>query len=411
MRRQFLKCGLLFVPALWACGEENAEPGGSSDFFVGELIEDPDEVLDLPQGFRCVVLETAGDTMSDGQVVGGSPDGMACFLDRRGRYVLMRNHELDKGANPLPELAFDNNRLGGVSRLVVEPKTLSRVSSNLVLTGTSHNCAGGPSPWGWLTCEETDEPGHGYVFLCDPTASSVRAPRRARSLGRFKHEACAVDVESGVIYLTEDSPTSAFYRHVPERADEPFVGKLQSLVVRGEPRFDTSEGLSVGDVLDVEWVDVEDPEATSVPTQDQAHDAGAAFFARGEGAWFARGAVFFACTSGGPLGGGQIFRLDVETQTLTLVAQVESEDTPLYSPDNVTVAPWGDLFIAEDNAGPNHIRALRQNGELYTFARNAAHGGSSEFCGVCFSPDGKVMFVNVQETGTTLAVTGPFPAS
>jgi secreted PhoX family phosphatase len=198
---------------------------------------------------------------------------------------------------------------------------------------------------------------------------------------------------------------------VPDDVDEPFVGKLQALAVRGEAGFDTSGGLSVGAVLDIEWVDVGDPEAMSAPTQEQAHDAGAAFFARGEGAWYAKGAVFFACTSGGPLGGGQIFRLDLSARTLTLVAQVESEDTPLYNPDNVTVAPWGDLFIAEDNDGPNHIRALKQSGELYTFARNAADGGRSEFCRVCFSPDGQVMFVNVQETGTTLAVTGPFPGA
>ncbi len=182
-------------------------------------------------------------------------------------------------------------------------------------------------------------------------------------------------------------------------------------MVRGEQGFDTSQGLSVGDVLEIEWVDVSDPEAMSAPTQEQAHDAGAALLRTRRGRVVREGAVFFACTSGGPLGGGQIFRLDLAAQTLMLVAQVESEDTPLYNPDNITVAPWGDLFIAEDNDGPNHIRALKQNGELYTFARNAADGGRSEFCGVCFSPDGKVMFVNVQETGTTLAVTGPFPGA
>ncbi|MHC8733809.1 alkaline phosphatase PhoX, partial [Arenicellales bacterium IMCC56312] len=36
-------------------------------------------------------------------------------------------------------------------------------STNFILTGTSRNCSGGASPYGWLSCEETEEDGHGYV--------------------------------------------------------------------------------------------------------------------------------------------------------------------------------------------------------------------------------------------------------
>ncbi len=67
---------------------------------------------------------------------------MACFLDSRGRYVLMRNHELDVGANPLPEFAFDNNRVGGVSRLRWSRRVCRGMSSNRSRL-TSHNCVGG----------------------------------------------------------------------------------------------------------------------------------------------------------------------------------------------------------------------------------------------------------------------------
>ena len=56
----------------------------------------------------------------------------------------------------------------------ITPQTFERVSSNLVLTGTSRNCAGGASPWGWLSCEEAVEPEHGYVFLCDVEADGSR---------------------------------------------------------------------------------------------------------------------------------------------------------------------------------------------------------------------------------------------
>ena len=77
-------------------------------------------------------------------------------------------------------------------------------------------------------------------------------------------------------------------------------------------------------------------------------------------------------------------------------------------PDNICVAPWGEVFMAEDGDGDNYVRVLAPTGEIYDFARNAH--SDSEFAGVCFSPDGKTMFVNIQGDGITLAVRGPFPA-
>ncbi|WP_293106543.1 alkaline phosphatase PhoX [Moorena sp. SIO3I6] len=39
-------------------------------------------------------------------------------------------------------------------------------------------------------------------------------------------------------------------------------------------------------------------------------------------------------------------------------------------------------------------------------ARNAIN--SSEFAGACFSPNGRIMFVNIQEPGITFAIVGPW---
>ena len=72
----------------------------------------------------------------------------------------MRNHEINNGRAADQALAYDANQGGGVTRVVIDKRTGQRLSSNLILTGTSRNCAGGPSPWGWLSCEETEEPGH-----------------------------------------------------------------------------------------------------------------------------------------------------------------------------------------------------------------------------------------------------------
>lgn len=422
IRRGFLR-GMLSLSAapsvasIVACSsKESSDDGGhgaeggdgaKAGRDYGELVIDPEGLFDLPAGFSYVVLERSGDEMSDGHPAGARPDGMACFAGKNGEYVLLRNHEVDVGPSPVQELAYDANMQGGVSRVVVDAKTLERLSSNYVLVGTTRNCAGGPSPWGWLSCEEAEEPRHGYVFVCDPEAASVQKPQRAASLGRFKHEAAAVDPDTDIIYLTEDQGDSALYRHVP--TDGPFVGRLEALCVVDRPGLDLSADLAVGDEFTVEWVAIEDPEGDPVSTREQARASGAALVKRGEGIWYHDGSIFFVSTSGGPLELGQVFRLDPRDKgdRLTLIAQAESGDD-LVNPDNITVAPWGDVFVAEDNDGPNHLRRIRPDGRVETFGRNALEGGSSELCGACFSPDGKVLFVNLQEPGITLAIRGPF---
>jgi len=375
---------------------------------LGPLVSDPEGILDLPEGFSYVVLERSGDTMSDGHAVGARPDGMACFDGADGTWILLRNHELDSGAAAVPEVAYDPNQIGGVSRLVVDRETLDRKSSNWVLVGTTRNCAGGPTAWGWLSCEEATDPGHGYVFLCDPWADEAREPQRAPSLGRFKHEAAGIDPVTEIIYLTEDERRSALYRHVP--IDGPFVGRLEALRIVGEDGKDLSTDLEVGDQFDVEWVAIEDPEGDERTVFEQAFAQGAAVINRGEGLWFFDGSVFFVSTEGGPAGLGQVFRLDPRGDggTLTLIAQAE-DDGALVNPDNITVSPSGEVYVVEDNDGPNHIRRILPDGQVQTLARNAVNGGAGELCGACFSPDGSVLFVNMQEEGITLGITGPFP--
>ena len=79
--------------------------------------------------------------------------------------------------------------------------------------------------------------------------------------------------------------------------------------------------------------------------------------------------------------------------------------------DNLTVSPWGDLFVCEDGPGSkealsNRLLRVTPGGEVSTFASNAK--SESEFAGVCFSPDGSTMFVNIQADGLTLAINGPW---
>ena len=378
---------------------------------LGSLEPDPDGILNLPPGFSYRALQRAGDQMADGFNAPEAPDGMACFPGDDDSWVVMRNHEIHEGSPVDPALGYSANRGGGVTRLVVDSASGALRSSNFVLTGTSRNCAGGPSPYGWLSCEEAGDPGHGYVFLCDASASKLQAPHRLPALGRFPHEAAAFDARTGITYLTEDTSDSAIYRHVPNHTTQPFVGgELQALKVSGKDRFTLSEERKVGEAFDVEWVSILDPQALKASTRSQAHNAGAAFFSRGEGAWLADDHVYFCSTDGGPVRRGQLYRLDISSDgkdRLTLVAQAESDDS-FANPDNVTVSPWGDVFMAEDGGAPNGVRVLKPDGTLLHFARNAIDGGKSEITGVCFSPDGKWLFLNLQWEGLTLAITGPF---
>jgi hypothetical protein len=386
----------------------------------GALVPDPEGILDLPAGFTYRILERQNDPMDDGYRVPGRPDGMGAFPGPDGTVILLRNHELTRGdfangpyneGQPEAPESYSAEGVGGVTRLVVDGTTFERVSSNLVLVGTARNCAGGVSPWGWLTCEENTAVGHGYVFLCAADADRVQEPQRITGYGRCNHEAAVVDPETSIAYLTEDRGDSAIYRFVPDDPKTPFEGRLQAMRVVGEDGAVLSDVGTVGTRLEVDWVDIEDPDPTDDTLRSEAQSRGAALLSRGEGIFFADGDVHICSTDGGPASSGQIFRYrpsGPDGGELVLVGQSEDSDV-LDKPDNIAMAPWGELFMCEDGSGDNYVRILTSDGEVCDFARNAT--GSGELAGACFSPDSNALFVNLQANGLTVVVTGPFPTA
>ena len=60
----------------------------------------------------------------------------------------------------------------------------------------------------WLACEEVD---HGTIWEADPTGASPGVQHLG--MGRFAHEASAVDGARRVVYLSEDERDGLFYRY------------------------------------------------------------------------------------------------------------------------------------------------------------------------------------------------------
>lgn len=447
-------CTSSMTAARAAAAEASSEAAG-----YGPLVADPEGIFNLPKGFSYRILSREGDEMADGFRVPGNFDGMASFPGPDGSVLLVRNHELTPGDSRRGP--FNQNKLldkldadkiydrgsgetpaqGGTTTVVYNPRTGKIEREFLSLAGTTRNCAGGPTPWGsWISCEESVdraegrmEKNHGYNFEVPASAEvGIVAPVPLKAMGRFNHEAVAVDPESGIVYQTEDRGDGLIYRFIP---DEPGNlvrgGKLQALVVIDSPSLDTrnwgEDGptVSPGERMAVRWIDMDDVESPKDDLRHRGFDAGAAMFARGEGMWYGNDAIYFASTNGGKALKGQVWRYvpsahegDAEREAEHpgyLELFVEPNDGNLVENcDNLTVAPWGDIILAEDGVGgeaaaEQYLRGVTPDGELYTLAKNARD--ATELAGVNFSPDGQTLFVNLFSPGATLAITGPWRRS
>jgi secreted PhoX family phosphatase len=381
--------------------------------------------------------------MSDGVPTPRAHDGMAAFPLPNGNIRLVRNHE-DRDAPGIatvkgdPASAYDPRGGGGTTSLEVRRRADGRpelVRDFVSLNGTTANCAGGATPWGtWLSCEETTEGetqrwerDHGYVFEVAADAESPVRPLPLRAMGRFIHEAVALDPRTGIVYETEDDTMAGFYRFIPRTPGRLAEGgRLQMLGVRDQPCYETQIGQRVGTVLPVRWVDIPDPDPEAAETNvmavfDQGWAGGGAYFSRLEGCFYSAGDVYFHATNGGDEGYGQVWRYRPDSGPegdLTLIFESPGPRV-LNAPDNITVSPRGGILICEDNEELCHLRGLTPGGKIFDLARNLV--GTQEFAGATFSPDGQILFVNLQGhlslaesrpdaplLGMTFAIWGPW---
>ncbi|MEV7084621.1 alkaline phosphatase PhoX [Streptomyces sp. NPDC093085] len=450
-RRQILArggaatAGIVFagaVPELFA-GTATARTMGRTGY--GPLVTDPDGLLDLPKGFRYKVLSREGDPLRSGEGrVPSNHDGMAAFAGRHGRVHLVRNHENRVGAEvPVPVIdgiTYDPMGKGGCTALELDGRD-NVLGERVAIAGTAVNCAGGPTPWGtWLTCEETEDRAgtngytkdHGFIFEVDGADPRRSGAVPLTAMGRFQHEAIAIDPATGIVYETEDAfekPFGLFYRFLPEKPAGGLGslragGALEAMRVPGVP--DLSSVREIGAVFDrIEWVPVPDPLARETPIRFQDFGPrGITHAQKLEGCYWGDGVVYFvssfAHSAEGSAGDhyGQVWKYEPRRRRLTLVI-VFGPDTdiqlPGESPDNICLAPSGGLMVCEDGGGAQYVFGLTRKGEVYPMARNAnavdpdaAEPEWGEFAGVTFSPDAATMYVNCYKPGTTFAVRGPW---
>ena len=341
------KCGFATVGLLalrrHSLGYDFLDSADAAPYGYGPLLSDPNKILDLPKGFSYKVISRTAERMDDGLLVPGMHDGMAAFPGPHGKTILIRNHELSPESirhspygernqllkNLADEQLYDTGRrktpgLGGTTTLVYDTRSQKLEKHFLSLAGTHQNCAGGATPWNsWISCEETVvraggsiEKDHGYNFEVPATdQTGLAPPLPLKAMGRFNHEAVAVDPRTSIVYQTEDRRDGLLYRYIPDAPGKLAAGgRLQALAIKGSRSFDTrnwgrSPTILVGQKFDVEWVDLNNTDSPSDDLRLQGFANGCARFAAGEGMQYSQGSVLFTCTFGGRREKGQIWKL------------------------------------------------------------------------------------------------------
>jgi uncharacterized protein len=444
--------GIVFAGSIEAiAGPGSALAASRSALGYGDLIPDPAGLLALPPGFSYRVVSLAGVTpTADGVPAASDQDANGVFPNGTGS-TLVTNHEIGGseafGVPALPGLTYDTGARGGTSNIEVDADG-NRLTEYASVAGTHNNCAGGITPWQtWLTCEETEQrrggrflQNHGYVFEVDPTSQAAnvgKSPVPLKFLGRFAHEAVAVDPATSVIYETEDaaSPNGLYYRWLPPAGftggkdalrtlalstDGDTAGRLQAMsCYLGSNHIpDLSLATLPGTRYRVRWVDVPDRDAATVSVRAQFAEDQITRSRKLEGAWWGDGGAYFVASFARNSDGsvnehdGQVWFYDPATESVTLktifgVNLDPDADTGNYDgPDNITVSPYGGVILAEDGEGIQHLVGVTDQGKSYPLARNELN--DSEFAGPAFSADGRILFVNIQSPGYVLAVTGPW---
>lgn len=382
-RRNFLRVAVVgtaaaaFGGASWRDAfAASAQPGPSP---YGPLQSADANGIQLSSGFTSRVVARSGQRVAGTSYTWHpAPDGGACFADGTG-WIYVSNSEV-----PFT---------GGVGAVRFNSSG-QIIGAYRTLSNTNVNCAGGATPWNtWLSCEEVDR---GRVFETDPRGVNSAVSRPA--MGRFKHEAAAVDADHRFVYMTEDVSNGCFYRFRPTTWGNLSAGTFDVLC--------GSSGQTSGMVT---WQRVPDPDGSPTATRNQV--SAAKHFNGGEGCYYADGTCWFTTK-----GDNRVWAYDANNSSISLTyddSLVVGGSPPLTGVDNVMGSTSGDLFVAEDG-GNMEICIITPNAIVAPFLRILNQSGS-EITGPAFSPNGSRLYFSSQRGtsgsssgGITYEVSGPF---
>jgi hypothetical protein len=375
-----LGLGCLVDPLAASCAR--ADDGCAADF--GPLQAADANGLQLPAGFTSRVVAVTGLPVGDTPYVWhAEPDGGATFGTGDGGWIYVSNSELGGGAGGAGVIAFAPD--GAI------------LDAYSILSGTSRNCAGGPTPWGtWLSCEEVAE---GRVFECDPFTPGSQGIARP-ALGTFNHEAAAVDPDAQQVYLTEDRPDGLLYRFTPSDYPSLAAGTLEAAQIL-DPGGQGA--IQPGQVRPLAWHAVPNPNPGAGQPATRYQVPSATPFNGGEGCWVRAGLFTFSTKND-----NRVWRVNLANGTIDILYDFATASNPVLSGvDNVYTSPCGDVYVAED-VGNLEIVSLAPSGLAVPIARLTGVAGT-EITGPALSPDGtRLYFSSQRNPGVTYEVSGPF---
>jgi Bacterial protein of unknown function (DUF839) len=281
------------------------------------------------------------------------PDGAAVFLDNRP-------------TNPQGWIWVSNSEetAGGVGSVTFNAQG-QVIDYRRILSGTTWNCNGGPTPWGtWISAEEDMDRFEGVMWQVDPYG--VRQPE-AITLGieGGAFEAFAYDVRNlnqPLFFATEDDEQGALRRWTPFTVaweTDPWSmlhgpGLTEFLVL--QPDFVWGDG-SNGTFI---WV----------ADESQGRDSAKEYYQYSEGIDVHGNILTFVCKSDFVM-----FRLNLDTYTY----QRSSTQSGLFDgqPDQVKTIIQDDgrawLYFSEDYGRVAGIHALDEAGSFLTILEGPAY--------------------------------------